>query len=95
MTFLTCPRRDRFLILFDSEIKENSNEIMLDENVRNDEIELEAEFDEEIETEINQSYRVNDSYDMTNGDPFYEYQLQLDKMVDVAASQNITANVPR
>ena len=50
-----------------SEVKENSNdEIMLDENVRNDEIELEAEFDEEIETEINQSYRVNDSYDMTS-----------------------------
>ena len=69
---------------------------MLDMNVRNDdEIELEAEFDEEIETEINQSYRVNDSYDMTNGDPFYEYQLQLDKMVDVTASQNMTANVPR
>ena len=80
-----------------SEIKENSNdESMLDMNVRNDdEIELEAEFDEEIETEINQSYRVNDSYDMTNGDPFYEYQLQLEKMVDEAASQNITANVPR
>ena len=85
-----------FLSSLISEIKENSNdEIMLDENVRNDEIKLEAEFDEEIETEINQSYRVNDSYDMTNGDPFYEYQLQLDKMVDVTASQNMTANVPR
>ena len=57
--------------------------------------ELEAEFDEEIETEINQSYRVNDSYDMTNGDPFYEYQIQLDKMVNVSASQNMPANVPR
>lgn len=80
-----------------SDIKNSSqDEILNNENHHDDdETELEAEFDEEIETEINQSYRVNDSYDMTNGDPFYEYQLQLDKMVNVTASQNIPANVPR
>jgi len=80
-----------------AEIKDNSNdESLFNENLHNDdETELEAEFDEEIETEINQSYRVNDSYDMTNGDPFNEYQLQLDKMVNVTTSQNMTANVPR
>ena len=80
-----------------SDIKNSSQDEFLNtENHHDDdETELEAEFDEEIETEINQSYRVNDSYDMTNGDPFYEYQLQLDKMVNVTASQNIPANVPR
>jgi len=80
-----------------ADIKNSSQDEFLNtENHHDDdETELEAEFDEEIETEINQSYRVNDSYDMTNGDPFYEYQLQLDKMVNVTASQNIPANVPR
>ena len=73
-------------------VDENSFNQDLDNN---DDTKLEAEFDEEIETEINQSYRVNDSYDMNNGDPFYEYQLQLDKMVDVNASQNMPPNVPR
>ena len=91
------PSKERPVTNLISEIKNDSNdEGMFDENIRNeDETELEAEFDEEIETEINQSYRVNDSYDMTNGDPFYEYQLQLEKMVDVTTSQNMTASVPR
>ena len=88
---------DIILSYLNLEVKNDSqDENSFNENLaNNDDTELEAEFDEEIETEINQSYRVNDSYDMTNGDPFYEYQLQLDKMVNVNASQNMPPNVPR